>query len=80
MAWQRVPGWSDEEMRAALAVPLAERQQEAERALLEAIAAHARASLTSDADHQQCCARAVAFCQALALLRASAREGQSGGG
>ena len=63
------PGWSEARLTAARAVSLGESQEDAERAILQAIAGHSRASLNSDGEPGMSVAFVVNLAQALGIVR-----------
>ena len=69
MSWARVPGWSDADLATAQAVALPEAQDDAERAILQAIAGWARLAMASDGNPGGACAMVVGLSQALVLVR-----------
>lgn len=69
-----LPRWTDEELVDAQRVPLESAQEDAERALLQAVAAHARETMSADADTATAMTMALAAAQGLAFVRGAIIE------
>lgn len=67
------PGWGVDQLAEAMAMPLADVQADAERAILQAIAAHARSSMTTDGEPAPSVGCVVYLSQSLVAVRAAAR-------
>ncbi len=70
-----LPRWSADELAEAHGMALPAAQEDAEKAVLQAIAAHARESCSADAEAEPCVRYALVLGNVLALVRSGRREG-----